>query len=115
MSGNRRFRKLEYAVGAFAVLVSSIGVAFTVYSIGVLAFDIVDTVFWVLGLLGVCTALYALWFKRDRLFYLCWGLIMIALALSSAIYPLVHPLTIVGVLLVILVFIGFSAYRGRIQ
>ncbi len=115
MSGNHRFRKFEYAVGALAVIVSSIGVAFTVYSVGVLAFDMVDIVFWVLGPLGVYTVLYALWFKRDRLFYLYWGLVMVALALSSVTYPLVHPLTIVGILLVVLVLIGFSAYWGRMR
>jgi hypothetical protein len=115
MSGSHRLRRLEYAVGALAVIVSSIGVAFTVYSMDVLVFDIVDVVFWLLGPLGVYTVLYALWFKRDRLFYLYWGLVMVALALSSATYPLIHPLTIIGILLVVLVLIGFSAYRGRMR
>ncbi|MEM2739924.1 MAG: hypothetical protein QXQ29_03900 [Candidatus Bathyarchaeia archaeon] len=115
MPGDARSTRLEYTAGALVILLSSIGVASTVYSIGVLSFDMLDLVFWILGPLGVYTVFYGLWFRRDRLFHLCWGLVMLAIALSSILYPSVHPLTILGLLLVVLAIIGFSAYRGRVR
>ncbi|MEM2164936.1 MAG: hypothetical protein QW374_03400 [Candidatus Bathyarchaeia archaeon] len=108
-------KELEYKIGALLILASSIGVASIVYSIGILSFDIVDIVSWILGPLGVYTIFYGLWFNRDRFFHICWGLFMLALALSSALYPLVHPLTILGLLLIVLAIIGFSTYRGRMR
>ncbi|MCX8162479.1 MAG: hypothetical protein N3E44_05790 [Candidatus Bathyarchaeota archaeon] len=115
MSGDARPTRFEYIAGALVILISSIGVASTVYSIGILSFDAVDLVFWLLAPLGVYTISYGLWFNRDRSFHLCWGLVMLALALSSILYPLVHPLTILGLLLLALAVLGFSAYRGRMR
>jgi hypothetical protein len=108
----RRF--LWYAVGSLAVLVGSIGVAVIVYSLHLIPFYAYDILFWIFGPWGLYTIIYAFVTRRDLTYYLTWGTVMFCIALASALYTLINPFVIFGILLIVLVIIGVVTYwRGR--
>ena len=113
MGSSVKLKKSDYNIGALVVLMLSIGVVLIAYSGGILVFNVVGLTSWILGPLSIYTVLYALWFKIDRLYYLFWGLVMMALALSSSLSLLVHPLIVLGLFLMAITLIGFSAYWRR--
>jgi hypothetical protein len=107
-------RSLSYGVGALAVLVASIGVAAVVYALSLITFNAYQIPAWVLGPWGLYTIIYALVTSRDFTYYLAWGTIIFAVALGSALYTLINPFVIFGILLIVLVIIGLAAYwRGK--
>ncbi len=107
-------RSLGYGAGSLAVLVVSIGVAAVVYSTSLIAFNTLNIPAWIFGPFGLYTIIYAFATGRDSTYYLAWGTVMFAIAMVSALYTMVNPIIIFGILLIILVVIGLAAYwRGR--
>ncbi|MEM2108408.1 MAG: hypothetical protein QXL10_03890 [Candidatus Bathyarchaeia archaeon] len=104
-------KTLTYRVGALAVLVASLGCAAVVYGLPLLVFNLLNLPAWIFGPIGAYTLAYAVIAGNDATYYLAWGSIMLAVALISALYTLVNPLVIVGVLAVIIALIGILAYQ----
>lgn len=106
-------RPLGYAVGSFAILVASIGVAVVLFSLYP-PFNLYYFVALILGPWGLYTIVYAFATGRDFTYYLTWGTIIFAVALALGLYTVIPPLVIVGILLITLVIIGVATYwRGR--
>ena len=107
-------RPLGYGVGSLAILIVSIGVAVVVYSLGLLVFNLYEIPAWVFGPWGLYTVVYAFVTGRDFTYYLTWGTIILAFGLVSALYYVVNPFVILGILLIVLAIIGVGTYwRGR--
>jgi hypothetical protein len=107
-------RPLAYGVGSLAILVASIGVAVVVYGTSLISFNLLSVPAWIFGPWGVYTIVYAFATSRDFAYYLTWGTIMFVIALASALYAVMNPLVMVGILLIILAIIGVATYwRGR--
>ncbi|MCW4007738.1 MAG: hypothetical protein NWF09_03475 [Candidatus Bathyarchaeota archaeon] len=104
-------KTLSYGVGALAVLVASLGCAAVVYGLPLLAFNLLNLPAWILGPVGAYTLAYAVIAGKDATYYLVWGSITFAIALISALYTLLNPFVIVGVLAVIIAIIGILAYQ----
>lgn len=104
-------KTLSYGVGALAVLVASLGCAAVVYGLPLLAFNLLNLPAWIFGPIGAYTLAYAVIAGKDAIYYLVWGSIMFAIALISALYMLVNPFVIVGVLAVVIAIIGILAYQ----
>jgi len=113
MSGKAKPKKFSYGVGAFAVFVISLGVAALSYGGGLLVFEPLGLVAWLLSPLGAYTVIYALRAREDVLYYTSWGLIMFAVGLASALYRVVDVVIILGILLIVLAVIGLVAYWRR--
>lgn len=47
------------------------------------------------------------------MYYASWGLIMLAIGLASALYEVVSPLIVLGLLLIVLAIMGLIAYWRR--
>ncbi len=103
-------KSFDYNVGALIVLVVSIGVAAIVYSL-ILTFNLFNLPAWLFGPLGVYTLAYALAARKDSVYYVVWGGVMVAVALVSAFYDLVNPLVILGVLAIVIAITGIVAYQ----
>jgi hypothetical protein len=103
-------KPLDYGAGALVVLVASIGVAAVVYSL-VLPFNLFNLPAWLFGPLGIYTLAYALIARKDSTYYLVWGSIMFAIALVFALYTVVSPVVILGVLAIVIAIIGIVAYQ----
>lgn len=106
-------KKFSYGVGALATFVISLGIAAIIYGSGILVFDPIGLIAWVLGLLGAYTIIYSLRMREDTLYYMSWGLIMFAAGLASTFYNIVSPLVIFGLILIVLAIIGLIAYWRR--
>jgi hypothetical protein len=107
-------RSLGYGVGSLAVLVVSIGVAAVTYSVSLISFNLLNIPAWILGPFGLYTIIYAFVTGRDLTYYLAWGTIMFAIGLASALYTMLNPFIVFGILLIILAVIGLAAYwRGK--
>jgi hypothetical protein len=107
-------RPLGYGVGSLAILVASIGVAAVVYSLNLISFNFLNIPAWIFGPWGLYTIIYAFVTGRDFTYYLAWGTIIFAVALVSALYSVINPWVIFGVLLIVLAVIGVATYwRGR--
>lgn len=107
-------RSLGYGVGSLAVLVVSIGVAAVTYSVSLIPFNLLNIPAWILGPFGLYTIIYAFVTGRDLTYYLAWGTIMFAIGLASALYTMLNPFIVFGILLIILAVIGLAAYwRGK--
>jgi uncharacterized membrane protein HdeD (DUF308 family) len=104
-------KPLSYGVGALAVLVVSIGVAAIVYSLPLLAFDILNLPAWIFGPLGIYTLAYAIIARKDSPYYLVWGSIMFAVAIIFAFYNVVNPFVILGIMAIVIAIIGIVAYQ----
>jgi hypothetical protein len=107
-------RPLGYGVGSLAVLIGSIGVAAIVYSIPLVTFYAYSIPVWLFGPWGLYTIVYAFITGRDLTYYLTWGTVIFCVALISALYTLINPFVIFGILLIVLAVIGVATYwRGR--
>jgi len=107
-------KRFSYGVGALAVIAMSVGLAAIVYGLGMLPFDLYILPAWVLGPLGVYTAIYSLAAGGESTYYLVWGIVMVTVAFISALYNVTYVLPILGVLVIILAVIGVIAYlRGK--
>jgi hypothetical protein len=110
-SQNTSSKALSYGVGALIVLVASIGVAAIVYGLSLLTFNLFSLPAWIFGPLGVYTLAYSLIARKDSTYYLVWGSVMFAIALVSALYTVVSPFVILGVLAIVIAIIGIFAYQ----
>jgi hypothetical protein len=107
-------RPLGYGVGSLALLVASIGAAVVIYSLYPAYYNVYNILAWILGPWGLYTIVYAFATGRDFTYYLTWGTIVFAVALVSALYAMINPFVIFGILLIILAIIGVATYwRGR--
>ena len=109
-SQNTSSKALAYGVGALIVLVVSIGVAAIVYSL-LLPFNLFSLPAWIFGPLGVYTLAYSFIARKDSTYYLVWGSVMFAIALVSALYTVVSPFVILGILAIVIAIIGIFAYQ----
>ena len=107
-------KMFSYGVGATAVVAISVGLAAIIYGLGLLHFDLYVLPAWILGPLGVYTAIYSLAAGRESTYYLVWGTVLIAVAFISAFYNITYMLPILGVLVIVLAVIGVITYmRSR--
>ena len=110
-SQNTSSKALSYGVGALIVLVASIGVAAIVYGLSLLTFNWFILPAWIFGPLGIHTLVYSFTARKDSTYYLVWGSVMFAIALVSALYTVVSPFVILGVLAIVIAIIGIFAYQ----
>ncbi|MCX6664921.1 MAG: hypothetical protein NT038_02505 [Euryarchaeota archaeon] len=104
----RRLR--NYGAGALVVIFISLGIATIVYNNNILPFYPIHLITWIIGPLGVYTSIYAFFGGRDRFHYLVYGVIMIIGGLMAVTYTFIVPMTLIGVLLIVLAVIGLVAY-----
>jgi len=103
-------KMFSYGIGATAVVAISVGLAAIIYGLSLLAFDLYVLPAWILGPLGVYTAIYSLAAGRESTYYLVWGIVMLAVAFIAAFYRWTYVLPILGVLVIILAVIGVFTY-----
>src|SRR5512136_1572745 len=107
-------KMFSYGIGATAVVAISVGLAAIIYGLSLIAFDLYVLPAWILGPLGVYTAIYSLAAGRESTYYLVWGVVMLAVAFISAFYNVTYVLPILVVLVIILAVIGVITYmRGK--
>lgn len=104
----RRLR--NHGAGAVVVLFLSLGIATIVYSNNVLPFHLIDLIAWVFVPLGIFTCLYAVIARREFFYYLIWGVIMLLAGLMVVTSTFIAPMTLIGVLLIVLAVIGIVAF-----
>jgi len=109
-SQNISSKALAYGVGALIVLVVSIGVAAIVYSL-LPPFNLFSLPAWIFGPLGIYTLAYSFIARKDSTYYLVWGSVMFAIALVSALYTVVSPFVILGILAIVIAITGIFAYQ----
>ena len=100
----------DYNVGALVILVISIGLAVVVYGMNMIPLDIFNIPAWLLGPLGVYTILFSFRAGKEATYYMVWGVIMFAVAATSAFYSVVNPFVVLGILLIVIAVIGIVAY-----
>lgn len=110
ISHNSPVKSSSYGVGALSVIVASLGTAAIVYSI-VLRFDIYSLSTWIFGPLGAYTLAYSVITRRNSLYYLVWGSIMVVIALASELCAVVSPFVMLGILAIVMAIIGIFAYQ----
>jgi len=111
---NKSFRSLDYGPIALVVLVISVGAAAVVYSVPIIAFNLFNIPAWVFGPLGVYTIVYSFVVGKDPTYYLVWGTVMFAVAIASALYNIIDPFLVFGVLIIVIAVMGLVAYlRGK--
>ena len=76
-----------------------------------LTFDLFNLPAWIFGPLGVYTLAYSVVAGKDSTYYLVWGSIMFAIALVSALYTVISPFVILGILVIVIAIIGIVAYQ----
>ena len=103
-------KPFDYGVGALIVLVASIGVAAIVYST-FLPLNLLNIPAWLFGPLGIYTLAYSSIANKDSTYFAVWGTIMVAIAVIFGFYNVVNPIFILGVLAILIAFIGIIAYR----
>jgi hypothetical protein len=107
-------RLLGYGVGSLVVLAVSVGVAAIVYSIPLIPFNLLNFPAWIFGPFGIYTIIYAFASSKDATYHLVWGTISFAVALVSALYTVINPIVIFGILIIVVAIIGLLAYwRGK--
>ena len=107
-------KMFSYGIGATAVVAISVGLAAIIYGLSLLAFDLYVLPAWILGPLGVYTAIYSLAAGRESTYNLVWGIVMLAVAFIEAFYRWTYVLPILGVLVIVLAVIGVFTYmRSR--
>jgi hypothetical protein len=107
-------KMFSYGVGASAVVAISIGLAAIIYGLNLMSFDLFVLPAWILGPLGMYTAIYSLAAGRESAYYLVWGIVMLAVAFLSAFYSVTYVLPVLGVLVIVLAVIGVITYmRGK--
>lgn len=113
MGKSLRSKGQNYGVGALVVFTVSLGLAAIFYGGGFLIFEPLDLVAWALGPLGTYTVIYALKVRKDSLYYLSWGMIMLIIGLASALYNVVNIIILFGLLIILLAVAGLLAYWRR--
>lgn len=111
MESKKAASSFGYGAGALAVLIASLGFAAVVYSVNIIPFDYLHILAWIFSPLGVYTLFYALFSRKDPIYYLVWGIIMTCVGVTSATYAVVPPLLVLGILLIIMAVIGIAAYK----
>jgi len=107
-------RPLDYGVGALVTLVISVGVAVVAYSASIITFNLFNIPAWIFGPFGAYTIIYSFVADKDPAYYLVWGTIMFAVAIVSALYNVISPFIVFGILIIIIAIIGLVTYRrGR--
>ena len=107
-------KMFSYGIGASAVVAISIGLTAIIYGLNLLSFNLYVLPAWILGPLGVYTAVYSLAAGRESTYYLVWGVVMLAVAFLSAFYNVTYVLPVLGVLVIVLAVIGVFTYmRSR--
>ena len=106
-------RSLSYGAGAVITIALSLGASMIAYGSGFLIFSLFHLIAWILGPLGIFTMVYALAGKREKLYFLSWGSIMIAVAAASILYQIVNILIVFGVLIIVIAIIALLAYVRR--
>ena len=104
----RRLR--NHGAGAVVVLFLSLGIATIVYSNNVLPFHLIDLIAWVFMPLGIFTCAYAVIARRDFFYYLVWGVVMLLGGLMAVTFAFIAPMTLIGVLLIVLAVISIVAF-----
>jgi hypothetical protein len=102
----------DYGSGALIIVIVFIGLAAVIYGLNVLPFDFLIFPAWIFCPLGVYTLVYALITRKNSIYYLVWGSIIFAVGIISALYKILNPVVILGVLLIIIAVIGVIS-RGR--
>jgi hypothetical protein len=103
-------KMFSYGVGATTVVAIAVGLAAIIYGLNLLSFNLYVLPAWILGPLGVYTAVYSLVGGTESTYYLVWGTIMIAVAFISAFYNVTYVLPILGALVIVLAVIGVITY-----
>lgn len=103
----------DYGSGALAVLVVSIGIAAVVYGVNMIPFNVFNFPTWIFCPLGVYTLIYALVARKDSVYYLVWGSVMLVVGVVSASYNVISPFVVLGILLIIIAVIGMVAHWRR--
>jgi len=107
----RRLR--NYGAGILVVLLISLGVATIIYANNILPFSPLIIIAWILLPLGVFTCLFAVFAGNDRFYYLIYGVLMVIAGLLVVTSSLILPMTLLGLLLIVLAIIGLAAYWRR--
>ncbi|MGQ9530891.1 MAG: hypothetical protein ACUVQX_04890 [Candidatus Bathycorpusculaceae bacterium] len=105
-------KPFDYNVGALIILVISIGLAAVVYGANIIPLDIFNIPAWILGPLGVYTIIFSFMTAKESTYHLVWGVIMFAIAATSAFYNVVSAFVVLGILLIVIAIIGIVAYKG---
>lgn len=105
---------VSYGVGGLAVLTLSIGLALIIHGAGVIKFDISYIPSWIFGPFGAYTLIYGIVHRKDPLYYLIWGTLMLAIALTSILHAIINPLIIIGATLIMIVLL-VSIARRRVR
>jgi len=103
-------KMFSYGIGASAVVAISIGLAAIVYGLSWISFNLYVLPAWILGPLGVYTAVYSLAAGKESAYYLVWGTVMLVMAALSAFYNVTYVLPALGVLVILLAVIGVITY-----
>jgi hypothetical protein len=107
----------DYNVGALVVLVISIGLAAILYGGGIISFNLLGPLgvcTFIFGPIGVYTIIYSFIARKELTYYLVWGTIMFAVAVTSALYNIINIFIVAGILIIVLAVIGLIAYmRNR--
>jgi len=99
---------------SLVVLVISVGAAAVVYSVPIITFNLFNIPAWIFGPLGVYTIIYSFVAGKDPTYYLVWGTVMFAVAIASALYNILNPFLVLGVLIIVIAIMGLIAYlRGK--
>ncbi|MEM0053443.1 MAG: hypothetical protein QXL89_04600 [Nitrososphaeria archaeon] len=115
MGNQIKAKKFGYGEGALATLAIAIGTAAIIYGGGILTFDPINLIAWVLIPLGAYTTIYTLKPSKNPLYYASWGIIMVAIGLTTALYKIVNPIIIFGILLIVLATLGLIAYLKKVK
>lgn len=107
---NTRYRSLDYGTTALAILVLSVGLAAVVYGMSIIPFDLLNFPAWIFGPLGVYTIFYSFVAGKDPIYYLVWGAVMSAVAITSAFYKVTSVFVVFGVLMIVIAIIGMFVY-----
>ncbi|MEM2935998.1 MAG: hypothetical protein QW231_02350, partial [Candidatus Bathyarchaeia archaeon] len=82
-----------------------------VYGASIIPFDFFNIPAWIFGPFGVYTLIYSFAASKDSTYYLVWGTIMFAIAVGSALYNIINPVVVFGILAIIIAVIGLVASR----
>ncbi len=110
MESRAKTRRIGYSLGALAIFVISLGVAAVVYGSGLLSSSLLTLI---LAPLGIYTIVYGLVSRRDTLYYVVWGLVIVAIASIPTVQPVMNPFIVLGLLLIIIPVIALLAYWRR--
>jgi hypothetical protein len=106
--------RISYNIGAFICFLISVGCAAIVYGGGLSPLVPLHLPAWIFGPLGVYTIVFA-FSSIDRYFFLSWGSVLLSVAVASALFNIVNPFVVLGILLITLAVIGSIAYFKQMK